>query len=59
MHLEILSDKQSQLIPLISRFNRSFGLVGGKERNSLGESLMQNFLGSNWQFLTMLATKSR
>lgn len=29
MHLEILSDKQSQLIPLISRFSRSFGLVGG------------------------------
>jgi len=29
MHREILTDKQLQLLPLIKRFNKSFGLVGG------------------------------
>jgi hypothetical protein len=29
MHLEILNDKQKELLPLISQFKRSFYLVGG------------------------------
>lgn len=29
MHREILTDKQIRLLPLIKRFSRSFGLVGG------------------------------
>jgi hypothetical protein len=29
MHLEILTDKQKELLPLISQFKRNFYLVGG------------------------------